>query len=158
MGNFRLLAAVASLAIVGALVPFSAHAEGDCTSNIVIFSSNSEVGLALNSNAAACLIDPDQNYDGRIINPASDQISLRYTSDLGAAVPSITAVLNGMGFHNKSVTLTRAPVQGNEALGFYYNSTAVVLPDGISASGCVTAHIGGDIDEGNSFHTVDSAC
>jgi hypothetical protein len=153
LSRLTLLASVVSVAVLG---PVSARATSNCDSHIVVFSAP----VGANSNVAWCSAGFDDTgaYDGRIINPGSTGISLRYTTDLGPDYPKINATLNGLGFTNKNVVLSRTIGQ----LGTTYDSATIGLPSGRTSSGCVTVSIeipdsGGDI-ETNSFHTVDAAC
>jgi hypothetical protein len=155
MSKFRFSAVLVALSAVAALAPLSSHAAGDCASDIVIFSNNATVGRSANPWAAMCVADPAQDAgDFHVINPGSDQISVRYTTDLGAATPEITAVLNGKGFTSKEIVLKRTP---STTGGFTYDSPNVPLPAGAASTGCVTASIP-ELEESNSSHTLDSSC
>jgi hypothetical protein len=145
--------------IVAAMAPIGANAN-HCDSNVVIF-SGIKGAPKVNSGAAICLatsLDPAaEDVDGRLINPGSNEISLRYTQDLG--VESLTAVLSGLGFEDREVTLNRGPATTG---GFYYNSAGIDLDP--SQVGCITATV--IIDENdpeggtdsNSFHTLGATC
>lgn len=150
----RLIASLAALILATLAVPLSASASHNCSTSIVIFSQP----VGLNTQALVCLTvgqEVDEvGFDPRIINPGSTAISVRYTIDLGAGVPTLTAVLNGLGFEDHEVTLTRGePLPGL----FAYDSAAVELPNGATSSGCVTASIP-SVEDSNSFHTIDAAC
>lgn len=155
--SIRLMAATAAVSIVALLAPLSAHA--GCDSNVVIFSGQ-KGAPKINANALICLADPDQEFgDNAIINPGSNEISLRYTVDQGAAVPTLTAVLNGLGFTDREVTLRRVPVSTDPTgATFYYNSSAVDLD--ATQVGCLTADVilDEETSERGSFHTVGTSC
>jgi hypothetical protein len=150
----KVAAAIATLSLALLAVPTMAGADHHCSTSIVIFSSPS----GLNSQAALCLLVEQETqevgFDPRLINPGSTGISVRYTVDLGASVPTLTAVLNGLGFEDQEITLTRAEILA----GLYaYDSAVIELPAGAASSGCVTASIELVLDA-NSFHTIDAGC
>jgi hypothetical protein len=152
----RSAALIAAVGLLGALAPLSANAAGDCSSSIVIFSAP----VSVNSNVLTCLADPAQEFvDGRIINPGSTGVQVRYIQDLGVGTPTITMTLDGLGFHNQEITLTRT----DASVGFVYDSEDLTLADGPASSGCITATLPDPEDpefpiDANSFHTIDSAC
>lgn len=151
---------LAALLLAAAAAPQLGHANHTCSAEIVIFSYPASV----NSNVAKCAVDPSDDVDGRLINPGSTSISVRYTG--AADTETLTAVLNGLGFVNKQIILRPEP--GTVPGTVSYDSASVAIPGGRTASGCLTATlpaIVGDIDaEGNpiplsnSFHTVGAAC
>lgn len=151
----RTMAALAVAAAGAAFVPGTALAE-HCDDTMVVFS-----GLAgapkINSNAGLCLAAGEDAGDTRIINPGSNEISLRYTEDFGAGTTEITAIIDGLGFDNRVVTLTRAQFTTGE---FVYNSAAITLDP--SQVGCLTAVLaeewGGANNGETAFHTVGSSC
>lgn len=122
-------------------------------SNIVIFSSP----LGVNSNALVCIVAPAETdqlgYDGRLINPLSTAIRVRYTEDLGADIAALPGVLNGLGFESRAITLERQPFATG---GFVYNSPVIEIPGGPTAIGRVTATITlpDATTESNTFHTI----
>jgi len=136
----RIAAAIIASAIVAVMAPIGARAD-HCTnpdvSSVIIFSgymAPQPVGQnSVNTNAAACIADSDHTtpYDGRWINPGSNGISIRYI--IGANLGAISAQINGLGFKNVVVPLTR------NAGGTAYNSAAQALD--ASATGCITAEI-----------------
>lgn len=153
---FRKFAAVAAVAVAATFAPMGAHA-APCDSNIVIFSGNSNVG-AVNSNAAACVVDDGTTYDGRLINPGSDFLSVRYTVDLGDSVPSLQAHLKGLGF-DQDITLKR---EFDSTLSFWsYNSDDLTLDP--TQQGCIAATVQVDpadpsADESTTWHTIGQMC
>lgn len=156
----RAMLGFALAAITTSLVPGSAHAE-HCGNTMVIFS-----GLAspvaerpipkVNPNAA-CLALGEDAGDTRIINPGSNEITVRFTEDFGAGTTQITAVINGLGFSNRSITLTRQP---GPVDGFVYDSAKLALDP--SKVGCITAELsddfGGPTTGSTAAHTVGSSC
>jgi hypothetical protein len=149
-----------ALAAAG-LVPGAALAD-HCDDAMVIFSGvNHGVAGApkpkVNVNAACTVLGEDAG-DTRIINAGSNEISVRFTPDFGAAVPQIQAVIDGLGFDNKIVTLTRGP--GPAGQGIVYDSPAQALNP--AEVGCITAVLTDDFGGANNgetaFHTVGSSC
>lgn len=137
---------IASAALMAVLVPMAGRAE-HCDSQIVIFSSNSAGTPAINSNAGTCPV-ADHAYDSRLINPLSDQVTVRFIQDgacsLGA---TMDGTLDGLGVENMPLLLecieTRRDV---------FDTPGQIAIDE-TASGCITATVG---EESNSFHTIDS--
>jgi hypothetical protein len=158
MGRVRFFASLAALATLSAIAPLaSMPARADaCTSNIIIFGFNSNAEAAYDPSGVYCIADPDMTVDAQILTPASDEIEIRYTDDVPGKPESILATVNGLGLVNRSVPLTR--VEDDTTGLVTYDSSTITLPDGQSASGCVRASIGGDIDDSNSYHTFDSSC
>lgn len=156
--SIRLMGAIAAVAIMALLAPVSAQA--GCDSKVVVFSGVKGAPRKVNSNAVICIADPSQEYgDNAIINPGSNEISLRYIDDLGPDVTSITATLDGLGFSERSVTLNRVPVSTDPTgATFYYNSAPIDLDP--SQVGCITADVILDAEttDRGSFHTVGSSC
>jgi hypothetical protein len=149
----RFIAAVATgVALLG--VPASAQAS-HCADRMVIFSGQAE-GPKPNANAACTLVG-DAAGDTRLINPGSTEIVVRFTSDFGAAHPTITAVINGLGFSNRTITLTREP---GPVSGYVYDSADLALDP--SASGCIRANLtapyGGAAAGSTAFHTFGRTC
>ena len=141
--------------VAGALLAsVGAHAEGECSTDLIVFSYPAGV----NSQVAVCVAAEEEartaGYDPRLINPGSDSISVRYTVDLGAATPTLTAVVDGLGFDAVEVTLTR--VEAFPGL-FAYDSDLIIIPEGPTASGCITAMIP-DLEVTTGFHTVGANC
>lgn len=144
---------VLGIGLVAAIAPLSAQAE-HCGSQVVIFSGITGAPK-VNSGAAACTADPnhDTPYDGRIINPGSNEITVRYlpTCALGE---TIDASLSGLGL-NTTVTLTCTQT----TTGIAYNSGAIALDN--SQVGCITATVNDPDAEGTNtttFHTVGAIC
>ncbi|MFA5889421.1 MAG: hypothetical protein WDA27_00470 [Actinomycetota bacterium] len=158
MRSIKTWGLVASIALVGSLVPLGAHAGEWCASNIVVFSGVDAVG-SVNSNAAVCIAEDvwgeDTGYDGRIINPGSDFVSVRYVNPYSLTDETLTAYLDGLGFENTEITLTRVESATGEAV---YDSEHLDLA--ADAVGCITASIPALMpDEApNSFHTVGASC
>ncbi|MFN2594692.1 MAG: hypothetical protein ABR579_07375 [Actinomycetota bacterium] len=149
----RRLALLAAAGMLAVLAPIGANADPSwCTSNIVIFSSPAN----LNSNALVCdAAGPDTApYDGRLINPGSTGIYLRYIIDQGATVPSLTAHVTGLGL-DQDIVLTRQEFhfipQNPVSLGYTYDSVVVSIDP--AATGCITASIA-SVDDSTTFHTV----
>jgi len=156
----RAMLGFALAAITTSLVPGSAFAD-HCDDTMVIFS-----GLAspvaerpipkANANAA-CLVLGEDAGDTRIINAGSTEITVRFTEDFGAGTPQITAVVDGLGFTNRTITLTRQP---GPVDGFVYDSAKLALDP--SKVGCITAELtddfGGPDTGSTAFHTVGSSC
>jgi hypothetical protein len=122
---------------------------------MVIFSGQAE-GPKPNANTV-CSLARENAGDTRVINPESTEITVRFTGDFGAAYPEITATVNGLGFSNRTVTLTR------EALplgGFAYDSADLALDP--EREGCIraalTAAFGGAAAGSTAFHTVGATC
>ncbi len=159
MNVFRKVAAAAVIAIIATAAPLASHADTGCDSKIVIFSGNSNVG-AVNSNAAACAVNSDGSlpYDGRVINPGSDYVAVRYTTDLGDLVPTLKGHLSGLGI-DEDITLTRS---FNSTLSFWsYNTDNIPLD--ATQQGCITATVHVDptdptADESDVWHTIGQFC
>ncbi|MBI4729198.1 MAG: hypothetical protein HY775_06800 [Acidobacteria bacterium] len=151
----RLLAAAL---VLGALVPVAARATYNCDSEVVIFTGNQRAPVWLNSGALTCdLLYPDA--DGRIVNPGSNQLSLRFTNaNLGVPTETaaLPATLDGLGFSAFSIELKKATLATGDVV---WDSARVSIP-GASPSGCVTATVTlPDLSTAsNSFHTIDSSC
>lgn len=152
--RLSMLLTMGALALAVGAVPTPSLAAHCDVRNTVIFSY---VGgqFAINSNAAVCLADPDDEiYDTRIINPGSTLISVRHTTDYGPAVPTLTAVIDGLGFEAQTITLTRALTATGSAI---YDSDDFEIDP--TASGAITATV--TLPVGTStvcFHTLDAAC
>lgn len=91
----------------------------------------------------ACTVDSAgvrDAVDGRIIWPGASHVMPSYNLDLGAGTPTLTATLNGMGFSNLRVTLTRwVFVTG----GSTYLGTWEAIPSGpATAGGRITITVG----------------
>lgn len=152
--RLSMLLTMGALALAVFAVPAPSLA-GHCdVRNTVIFSY---IGgqFALNPNAAVCIADPDDEiYDTRIINPGSTLISVRHTTDYGAGVPTLTAVIDGLGFEAQTITLTRRITATGS--GVYDSDEFEIDP---AASGAVTATV--TLPVGSvavCFHTLDAAC
>ncbi len=153
---------LAVVAIGLQLVP--SHAS-HCDSDTVIFSRADVAGVAkvgaVNVNHIACIAMPDgEVLDSRLLFPASSEITVRYGRDLGASVPSVTAVLNGLGFVNTSVMLTR---RIDPTLGFAsYDSAYLDIPAGQQTAGSITARVQHSAIPGGfdqvCYHTFDAFC
>jgi len=131
------------------------HAD-TCDPNTVIFSSNSAGTPALNSHALVCIPEGAAGgagvADTEFINPGSDQVSIRYTVDLGTGVPTLYAIVNGLGASNVNVTLTRTT---STTGGTTYNSGQVHIDP--TATGNITATVkrpDGTVLDVVTFHTV----
>lgn len=146
---------VLGLGLVAAFAPLTAQAD-HCSSNVVIFSGITGAPK-VNSGAGACAADPahDTPYDGRIINPGSNGISVRYI--LGCTLgDTIESTLSGdvIGA-DQGLTLTCT----NTTTGIAYNSAEVAIDP--TAVGCLTATVEDPDAEGTNvttFHTVGSLC
>lgn len=156
----RLTLGAVLAAAAGSLVPGAALAD-HCDDPIVIFSGIAAVGGKVNSNAVLCIAAGEDLGDTRIINPASDEISLRFTQDFGAGVPEVTVILDGLGFDNQAVTLLREEINaGTPAAAFVYDSADLALDP--TEVGCITAELtedfGGPDGGATAFHTVGASC
>ena len=152
------IARVTLLAIVALTlgVPSMASAE-HCTSNIVIFSTNSNLNRAVNSNAATCLI-LEHDADSRLINPGSDIVSVRFTlgdgtcqvadPENGTSADTLEGTLDGLGVEDLLITLT---CRYDATLDFYSYNTIEWVSIDPAATGCITAAVEG---QQNSFHTL----
>ncbi len=143
-----LLALVSALA--GVATFGTAHANSYCNSSLVIFSytsvdvpdnpsgvSGTRGGPAINENAGSCAIDnSDEIYDTRFLNPGTNSITVRDVAQLDASVASLPGVINGLGFDNLAITLTRSSTTGG--LGTAYDSPLLYLKDGFAAVGSVS--------------------
>lgn len=151
----RKTAGLALAFVVAGLIPGSASAS-HCDDQMVVFSGVAG-GPKVNTSAVICIAGVEELGDTRIINPGSNEISIRHTADFGAAVPEIVATLNGLGFTNREVVLKRAP---GTTGGFYYNSAP--MPLNATARGCLVVELAplfGGAEAGNTrFHTTDSSC
>lgn len=145
---------IMAVVLGGLLAPLGAHAEGECDTDLIIFS----YPAGLNSQAVVCILAEEEartaDHDPRLINPASDSISLRYTTDLGAGVPTLTAIVDGLGFDAQEVVLSRDEVLPGL---FAYDSPVVDIPAGPTATGCVTATIA-SVEATTTFHTLAATC
>jgi len=156
--SIRLIPGVLALAALAS--PLASRADHTCATDIIIFSYPASV----NSNVAKCAVDPSDDVDGRLINPGSTSVSVRYTG--GADGDTLIGILNGLGFVNKSITLRSEP--GTVPGTFSYDSASVAIPGGRTAAGCLTVTlptIVDDIDENgdpipasSGFHTVGAEC
>ncbi|MFA5860734.1 MAG: hypothetical protein WDA16_03475 [Candidatus Thermoplasmatota archaeon] len=148
--------ALVLLAIATVIVPtiHLASASDPCVSKLVIFSDNSNVGASVNSNAAICIVENEIGTgplpaNTAFINPASDEVMIRYTEDIG--VEYITCHVEGLGA-NTDVQLERADFSG---LGFVYDSGRIVID--AAATGSITSTCydpDGDLLDEVTFHTV----
>lgn len=113
-----ILAAGAVLAT--ALASVDAAAQSRCDEPLYVFSRNSSnlIGSVDHNGIACRAVLPDGThvvsdgpYDLRLINPSSDIISIRYADDDVPRRPeAIRARLNGLGFRNRTVYLTRTDI------------------------------------------------
>lgn len=153
--RLSLMLTMGALALAVGSVPAPSLASHCDVTNTVIFSY---IGgqLAVNANAGVCIADPDDEiYDTRIINPGSTLISVRHTTDYGVANPTLTATLNGLGFDNQVITLTRAVTTTGAAV---YDSDDFEIDP--TASGAVTATV--TLPNASTvtvcFHTIGADC
>jgi hypothetical protein len=159
--TIRRAALFAVAGMIAALAPIGAKADPAwCESNIVIFSYTGG-RLAVNSNVAVCtVLGPDTApYDGRLINPGSTAISIRDTNGGVSTDPTITAVINGLGYNNQTITLTRTAVGAGPATSYVYDSAS--LPIDPTATGCITAEVpaeGDPVTGATAFHTLGASC
>lgn len=80
---------------------------------------------------------PQESVDTRIITPGANVVSPGFLADV--AVATLPAKLNGMGFSNKSVTLTRSAIAGGGAV---YAGPWLALPNGpATAGGTITVTV-----------------
>lgn len=134
-----------------------------CVSRIAVFSrteAQSAAGMgSVNPNAPACLADGAEGADTRVLLPLAAEISVRYARDLSPAA-SLTAVVNGLGFVNRAVTLTRDVDEMTGAVT--YNSAYLRIPNGAGAAGTIRVTVTHPSIPGGSdavcFHTVDASC
>lgn len=151
----RVTAGLILAAAAATIAPNMAFAE-HCDDTMVVFS-----GVAgapkVNSNAVLCLAAGEDAGDTRIINPGSNEITVRFTQDFGAGTPEIQATINGLGFESQTITLKRGP---GPVDGFVYDSAR--LPLDPTAVGCITAELtedwGGADNGATAFHTVGTSC
>jgi ribosomal protein L14 len=160
----RILAVAAAIAVM-AFVSIGAVA-GNCSSAIVVFTRTQvqrDAGVgAVNPNAVVCA-EPSAGdaapADTRVLVPLAAEISIRYTRDLGASAGQLTAIVNGLGFANASMTLPRV-VDSTTGLASYAGSF-VRIPQGEMASGAITVRITHPAIPGTDsvcFHTWNAAC
>lgn len=133
----RAFAAAMLVALLVLLVPMASQAS-HCQSAIIVYSSPPGVYL----NQVACLVagqEMDQaGVDGRLLWPGATDILVRYTVDQGVTTPTLAAVVNGLGFQDQQVTLTRV----DAGFGiFFYDSQPLPIPAGPMVMGCITASI-----------------
>lgn len=119
-------------------IPFGAQA-GHCNSNTIVFSYVHRA-FALDANRTGCSLNPDDEIDLRLIQPGSVAISVRYIGEFGPSVPSLSATINGLGFDNQVITLTRI-VDPDGLLATTYDSEQITLPNGRTSSGTLTATV-----------------
>lgn len=121
-----------------------------CDSETVIFSSNSLGTPALNSHAAFCIAGGVPGTDTAIVNPGSDQVSIRYIGDPGT--PTLSALVDGLGIDNDVLTLLRT-ADGATASVTYDSATVAI---DATARGSITAIVyDGDVElDRVTFHTV----
>lgn len=133
----------------------SAASASHCDDDMVIFSGAAE-GPKPNLNTL-CAVAKEQAGDTRLINPGSSEIVVRFTGDFGAAYPQISAIVDGLGFANQTIILTREP---GTAGGFVYDSAD--LPLNPNARGCIRARLtpafGGATAGSTAFHTFGASC
>jgi hypothetical protein len=163
MGTKLRCLAAAAFAMAVFVPAGGVQASHTCTSSVVIFSAREDQGQSagsVNSNALVCIVgsDLEDTYDGRIINPGSNRVSIRYTEDLGEDYPTLSVRLNGLGLDNEVVTAARQPFTTG---GFLYNTPRVPIDE--TATGDITATVFLLDDEGaelvideNTFHTLGS--
>ncbi len=159
----RKMSLVAFSLIIETCAPMASDAKGSCASKIILYSWNSaDMGLSsLYTSGVQCLADPDQRAgDGHVIHPAADTVAVGYSSQ-SITAPSLTGYLNGLGFTSRKVTLSRRP--GTVPGTHFYLSDRVLLPNGVTSSGCVKVEIRKPSNltqrlDYNEFHTVDSSC
>lgn len=147
MTNRPLLARGLMAVVVLALVAPSsvAQSRARCDSPVVVLSYHRVAGEggALNSNAFWCAVDEaegkdDLPYDGRLLNPGTDAISIRFIAEIPGAPPAIKAKITGLGFEGKRLTLVHGPVTGGVA---YDSGAPLALKDGAAASGCLDVKV-----------------
>lgn len=144
-----------ALALASAFAPGGARARHYCSSALVVFSGVEPVN-PVNTNTTMCLVVPDQHdWDGRIINPASNYVRVRYTADLGAEVATVEAFLDGPPFGFERTKLTLARVQSVTG-SWVYDSERLPVPP--TASGCLRTWIERPVTDATAFHTIDAAC
>jgi len=163
---FRVRAALASLVVVAALVPIAGRAVGSCSAKTVLFSFPASV----NSNVGVCAVKATEGkYDGRLINPGSDQISVRYIGAVKYKPASVSGYLNGVGFSNKKLVLVYTDISpAGDGSSYGYETGLITLPKDIASSGCLHVRvlyrrvISGKtvtiLDERTDWHTADAAC
>lgn len=149
MRRLMLAAAMAACAVVPA-----AHAD-HCDDGLVIFSGQAE-GPKPNANSLCGMLG-EAAGDTRVINPGSSELVVRFARDFGATYPQITATIDGLGFANRTLTLTRERLTTGE---WVYDSPDLALDP--SKRGCVRAQLtaawGGAAAGSTAFHTPGSSC
>lgn len=144
----KIVGLIASAALMAVLVPMAGQAE-HCDSQIVIFSSNSAGTPAINSNAGTCPV-ADHAYDSRLINPLSDQVTVRFIQDGACTLgDTMDGTLDGLGVENMPLLFECIETQTGATV---FDTPGQIAIDE-TASGCITATLG---EESNSFHTIDS--
>lgn len=152
--------AVLVLALAFSFAPGLSQAGHVCDPKIVILS----YPLGVNSNAVKCVADSSDERDGRLINPGSNEVVLRYTVDFGAGVPTLDGRFHGLGLVKRDVTLTRQQINPGTPFNVWvYQSARIALPAS-NPMGCLTgsrvfnkgAH--NEYLESNSFHTLNATC
>lgn len=151
------------LAILGVLasallIPMSAQAT-HCADRLIIFSSNNATGgRSINSNAVTCSVF-EHDYDGRLINPGSDQVSVRLTLPTGGTCQTADEEngieaetrqghIEGLGA-DEELTLT---CFFDATLAFHAFRSGLISIDPL-AQGCITATVPSEFEE-TSFHTI----
>jgi len=143
---------------MGLFAPMGASAS-HCSDRLVIFSRNNRAPTSINSNAVSCEVF-DHDYDGRLINPGSNLVSIRLTigestcqvANPAEGIPAETrgGLLTGLGA-DEDFTLT---CTYDSTLDFHsFNASAWIGIDA-TAQGCITATVPSE-DESTSFHTID---
>jgi len=146
--SLRRVLALVALAVVAGSFPVGAPAASRCDSQLVVFSRNSGnlVG-SVNWNGVICF--PGNNVveeskavadgpvDFRLINPQSDLLQIRYADNIKGRPAFAKAKLNGLGYANRIVILSRndADLTGEEPSWVYDSGDLALDP---AASGCLT--------------------
>lgn len=154
----RKISIVLAIAALAAVVPIGAQAS-HCNSRVIVFNWIHRASAAYDANATGCDLDPDDEIDLRLIYPGAIAISLRYQGDFGAAVPTLSATMSGIGFDNVAVTLTRS-FDPDLPLAATYDSDQITLPQGRMSSGTLTVTVslpGGGTDT-TCYHTAGATC
>jgi hypothetical protein len=151
-------------AVLATCAPIGAHAH-HCESKLVAHGYTADLFDLGTVGTIACLFDDGHTapVDYRLLSPGATSVLIQYLTDVGPKLPSTTGYLDGLGFNHFPVTYNRYDVGAN--LGYAYQTEIIPIPDGATASGCLTFTFKlGEDDSGvedyeiNRYHTVDASC
>lgn len=146
-----LLTSLLAAITLPALAPLAGA--GNCDSSTLVFSYNSASPGSIATHGIICLTVGDLSdvYDTRIINPGSDEISIRYAEAVGETF--LFATLNGLGYEDEVVRLDPVTLIGG---GKVYDSTRLAIDPALSGTLEVTVTIPatGEVIDSVAYHTV----